>query len=87
MTTVHNASLEAGASSAELTVLPLTLHGVNAETDCLIQCKAATGKLFPMVRLAAGQSAIIYPTTATLVVKNIGTAAGCVQVTTADAPA
>lgn len=82
MTSIHNASLAAGASSAELTVGALEPHGVNAETDCQLFCKnATTGVLTEVARLTGGTSAVVYPTTNILVVKNTGSAAGTVQVT------
>jgi hypothetical protein len=82
MTEIHNASLAAGASSADLTVSPLEPHGVNAAVDAQVFSKnASTGVLYGLASVAAGSAVIVYPTTATLVVKNATSAAGVVQVT------
>lgn len=82
MTTIHNASINSAATTADLTVSALEPHGVNAEVSCQVFSKNATsGKLFELVRLEGGQCAIVYPTTATLVVLNTSSAAGVVEVT------
>lgn len=82
MTSIHNASLAAGASSAELTVSALEPHGVNASVPCEIYSKnATTGTLHPLVAVRDSAAIIIYPTSDVLVIKNVSTAAGYVQVT------
>jgi hypothetical protein len=80
MTTIHNASLDSGVSSADLTVAALEPHGINAETDAEIYCKNGT-ELFHIATAAPGQGVIFYPTSDTLVVKNAGPAAGVIQIT------
>lgn len=80
MTTIHNASLDAGASSADLTVSPLEPHGLLAEVDCIVQAKTITnGKYVTLARVAAFDSVVIYPTSATIRLKNIGAAAGVIE--------
>ena len=80
MTTIHNASLASGASSADLTVTPLEPHGVLAETDCLVQGKTITNDAYvTLARVSAFESVVIYPTTDTLRIQNIGPAAGVVE--------
>jgi hypothetical protein len=82
MTTVHNASLDAGAASDDITVSALEPHGVLAETEALIQSKTTTnGKYMNLARVPAGDTVVVYPTSATLRVKNIGPAAGVIEVT------
>lgn len=82
MTEIHNASITAAASTADLDVTALEPHGVNAEVDCQVFAKnETTGKYLEMVRLRGGQAAVIYPTTDVIKVTNIGATDGVVQVT------
>lgn len=82
MINIHNASLEAGAASDDITVAALEPHGVLAETEALIQAKTTTnGKYVTLARVPAGDTVVVYPTSATIRVKNIGPAAGVIEVT------
>ena len=82
MTEIYNASLAAGATSAELVVSALEPHGINSAVPCQVFSKnATTGALFNLGDVAPGYAVIIYPTTATLVIKNNSSAAGVVQLT------
>ena len=82
MTTVHNASLAAGANSADLTVIALNPHGVVPEVECLVQVKNATsGAYVTLARLPAKEASVIYPPTTTIRVTNISAGAGYIMVT------
>ena len=80
MTTIHNASLDAGASSAELTVAALEPHGLMADVECVIYCmNGATAHA--VAHSKPGYTRVFYPTTATLKITNISDTAGVVMVT------
>lgn len=82
MTEKYNASLAAGASSADLTVAALEPHGINPQVECQVFSKnLTTSKLFELAKLSPNQAAVIYPTTDTLVITNTSAAAGVVQLT------
>ena len=82
MTELHNASLAAGASSAAITVEALQPHGVNCDVETRVASRnATTGKLHTLARIEAGAAMVVYPTTNSLVLTNLGTASGNIQLT------
>jgi hypothetical protein len=80
MTTIHNATLAAGASSASLTVLPLEPHGLNAAVECAVYCVNGAEQ-YLVASAKPGYSKVFYPTTDTIVITNMSEDAGVVQVT------
>ena len=82
MTTIHSASINAGATTAALTVTALDPHGLMASVDCRVYCVIDSTN-YEVARARAGETKVFYPLSDELVIENLSEAAGAVHITAA----